>query len=283
MHTEQSASLESRCSMKKKAVFTILILSFAFLLCFSVWQIARLLLTRAESSRVYADLAGYVQLPSAAAETAELAEDSAPPTESAEAEPEESGTAVLWPQVDFDELAGINSGVVGWIYLEDSQINYPVAQAEDNSYYLKHLFDGSSNSSGCIFLDYRNSADFSDRHSILYGHHMKNGTMFAGLVAYKSQDYYDAHPSLMLLTPEQNYTVELFAGYVASSSDDAWETQFASDEEFQAWLNRAAARSCFTSGVTPEVTDRILTLSTCTYEFDNARFVLLGILRTDGD
>ena len=105
--------------------------------------------------------------------------------------------------VDFQKLLEINPDTIAWIRFPDepSQINYPVVQGNDNQYYLKHLFSGEWNGSGCIFLDSRNRADFSDRHSIIYGHHMKNGSMFSGLTEYKKQEFYDSHSVVLLLTP----------------------------------------------------------------------------------
>ena len=105
---------------------------------------------------------------------------------------------------------------------------------------------------------------------------MKNGTMFSGLTEYKKQEFYDAHPTVLLLTPEKNIRIEIFAGYVAGVSDKAWEIALGSDKEFRDWLEAAEERSCFESEVPFAVTDRIVTLSTCSYEFDNARFVLVG-------
>ena len=192
--------------------------------------------------------------------------------QSGEGEPD-----ISWPNVDFEALSEINPDIVEWIYIEDTQINYPVVQGRDNQYYLKRLFDGKWNSAGCVFLDSHNEPDFSDRHSIIYGHHMKNGTMFSGLTEYKKQEFYEGHPTVLLMTSEQNIRVEIFAGYVASVEDNAWEIAMGSDVEFENWLEEAS--SCFKSEVAPAVTDRIVTLSTCSYEFDNARFVLLGVIR----
>lgn len=163
-------------------------------------------------------------------------------------------------------------------YRTQKPYNYPVVQGEDNSYYLKHLFSGEWNGSGCIFLDFRNDASFADRHSIIYGHHMKNGTMFTGIDKYKKQEFFDEHPVALLITPDKNYKVDFFAGYVAAPQDDAWEIGF-TEAEFEVWLQNAADRSCFTSEVAPNISDHILTLSTCSYEFDDARFVLAGVLR----
>ena len=108
--------------------------------------------------------------------------------------------------------------------------------------------------------------------------HMKNGTMFTDLDKYKKQEFFDEHPVALLITPDKNYKVVFFAGYVAAPQDDAWEIGF-TEAEFEVWLQNAADRSCFTSEIAPNNSDHILTLSTCSYEFDDARFVLAGVLR----
>ena len=260
--------------MKKRFWTVILTLFFMAGLAGSIYQIAGQLREFRESGDSYTDLEAYIELPE---DHADPTAPEAIPTGSGETVPGEP--QVLWPTVDFAALSEINPDVVGWIYIEDTEINYPVVQGSDNQYYLKHLFSGEYNSSGCIFLDSRVAADFSDWHSILYGHHMKNGTMFSGLDKYKTQEYYDAHSLALLMTPGGNYEVEFFAGYVASVEDEAWDVGFGSDAEFEAWLELARERSWFESDVSVAVTDRILTLSTCSYEFDNARFVLLGVLQ----
>lgn len=105
---------------------------------------------------------------------------------------------------------------------------------------------------------------------------MKNGTMFSGLTEYKKKEFYDEHPVILLMTPDQNFRVEIFAGYVASVKDNAWDIAMESDMKFETWLEEAKERSCFESEIIPAATDRVVTLSTCSYEFDNARFVLIG-------
>lgn len=254
--------------MKKKMILcTILILLFTGGIVAGVIQLYRQYREYSEGKDSYTDLGSYVELP-------EEPEDPSP------APAEESGSGGReWPSVDFASLQEINPDIVGWIYVEGTDISYPVVQHQDNQYYLNHLFSGELNSAGCIFLDCRNAPDFSDKNSILYGHHMKNGTMFSGLSEYKKQEYYDGYPTALLMTPEKNFEIEIFAGYVASVQDKAWEVAFHADRDFSEWLKNAEERSCFTSGITPAVTDRILTLSTCSYEFDDARFVLLGIIQ----
>lgn len=186
-----------------------------------------------------------------------------------------------FPEVDFDGLRSINEQVVGWICDDTSAINYPIAQAKDNSYYLHHLFNGESNRDGCIFLDCQNQSDFSDSHCIIYGHYMKSGAMFATLANYKSQEYYEEHPQMFLLTPNGNYTIEIFAGYVANVQDDAWVTGFASEADYENWIASSISKSLISSHIRPTTSDHILTLSTCSYEFADARFVLLGVLQAE--
>lgn len=184
----------------------------------------------------------------------------------------------IFPQVDFEGLRGINPDIVGWIYSEGTVINYPVVKGKDNSYYLHRTFDGTYNSAGCIFMECESAGDFSDFHTILYGHHMKNGSMFASITEYKEQEYFDAHPTMLLMTPEQNYIIRVYAGYVTDPSQDAWKIRFEDEAEALIWMWDSAEKSCFDSGVVPQSGDRIITLSTCSYEFEDARFVLLGIL-----
>lgn len=185
------------------------------------------------------------------------------------------------PQVDFDSLRKLNNDVVGWIYGPGTKINYPVVQGEDNDYYLTHMFDGKENKCGSIFMDSLNEEDFSNTNSIIHGHHMRNGSMFASLTSYLSQSYYDTHPVLWLTTSEKDYKVELFAGFVTDVNSDVWQIEFASKEEYREWLDKMVENSSFKSDVKPGENDHILTLATCSYEYDNARFVVLGILKEE--
>ena len=107
---------------------------------------------------------------------------------------------------------------------------------------------------------------------------MKNGTMFAALTEYKEQRFYEQHPRMLLVTPEDRFIVELFSGYVASVDEEAWRLEFSSTKEWGQWLEETKERSIFQSEVQPALQDKVLTLSTCSYEFENARFVVHGIL-----
>ena len=179
-------------------------------------------------------------------------------------------------QVDFQALLDINPQAVGWLYCPDTVISYPVAQGENNSYYLTHLFDGTPNSAGSLFLD-SGCEGLEGKNSVIYGHYMKNGTLFGTLEEYQAQDYYQAHPLMYLLTPQGTLTIRLFSAYIAGPEDGAWQLTFSSEEDYGTWLEERKALSLFDSSVTPTPSDRVITLSTCAYTFPNARFICHGL------
>lgn len=201
------------------------------------------------------------------------------PTETSADIPEPEADPTVWPEVDFEALQAVNPDVVAWIYMEGTSINYPVVQGTDNSYYLNHLFDGTYNNAGCIFMDYRNERDLSGRNTVFYGHRMQSKAMFAPIAEYQNQSFYDEHPVCLVMTPNGNYKLEFFAGYVTDLNSQAWKLEFESDEEYAQWLEEAMAKSTFRSPVQPTAQDRVVTFSTCTYEYNDARYVLVGVLK----
>lgn len=182
-------------------------------------------------------------------------------------------------QVDFAELQAVNEDIVAWIYCEGTVINYPVCKCEDDDFYLKHAYDKSPSHSGTIFIEAENAPDFSDANYILYGHHMKNKTMFATLSYWGEQEYFEQHPCMWLLTPRQNYRIDLFAGYLTSALSDVYAVYKGYGTQLEAYLEKAADSSDFTSDVVvPEEGFSYIVLSTCEYQFENARYVLHGKL-----
>ncbi len=176
--------------------------------------------------------------------------------------------------VDFKALEEINPDIVAWITLEDSRINYPVVQGDDNAYYLEHLFTRKTNHLGCVFMDYRNSADFSDYHTPLYAHHSQNGAMFAGIEKYKTQSFYETHKKIRLQTPAGEYTLEPYTGLVLNAEVDFLQLNFSSPQEFVNYANQWNGVSTFSSGITITEDDRIVSLITCTADYQNARYAL---------
>ena len=269
--------------MKRNLFFYLLCLIFAGIAIFSAYKIVSAMREYKAGEEAYEQLQQYLYIPETT-QSAEKVETTEVPGETEGTAPvEETVPAPRYkyegPMVDFDALLDINEDVVGWIYLEDSKVNFPIAQGKDNKEYLYWLIDGNYNGAGTPFMDYRNSRDFSDRHTIIYGHNMNNGSMFADIHKYVNQEFYDSHPVIWLLTPQGNLCMEIFAGYITKTGVDAWDIYFDSDEGFENWLENALEKSAFESPVVPTVQDRIVTLSTCSNSANQTRFVLLGVIR----
>ena len=181
--------------------------------------------------------------------------------------------------IDFGKLKQINKDTAAWLYSPGTEIDYPVMRADDYDYYLRHLPDGTWNLNGSLFIDYNSAPDFSGPLTIIYGHHMKyQNMMFGSLKGYKDQNYYDAHPYMYLYTEQKNYRIDLLYGCVVSAGK--WREQaFMFGENLDALLSYAARNTTFGSAAAYREGDRIIALSTCSYEFDDARYVVLGILR----
>ncbi len=194
-----------------------------------------------------------------------------PPAE--EEEPREAAPIA----VDFEKLLKENQDIVGWIYCEGTIINYPVVQAADNDYYLRRGLDGKYDVCGTVFMDYRCDANLTHRNTIIYGHNMRNHTMFSVLEQYKKQSFYEDHPVIWYLTPHGDYKIELFAGYVAPADARIYSV-FDSYEKMVEQSERAIEKSTFQSPIDPGKAEQIITLSTCSYEFEEARYILLGTL-----
>lgn len=188
---------------------------------------------------------------------------------------------VEWPEVDFDALAAQNPDFLGWLYIDGTVINYPVVLGPDNKYYEELSFNYVNCAAGCMFMDCRDPRDMSALHSIIYGHHMTDGSMMQNIVKYKQQEFFEEHPYGLFMTPEQNYVIQFFAGDIRDVESDAWQTTFVTRQEYKDWIDHAIADSVIDTGIVPNSHDQILTLSTCSYEFYEARFVLHGILRPE--
>ena len=180
------------------------------------------------------------------------------------------------------KIVKTSEDIIGWLTLPDTVINYPVTQADDNEYYLHHLYDGTYNKVGCLFADYENKADFSDRNTIIYGHNMRDGSMFAALNEYDEQSYFDTHKQMYLVTPEGGYLCEVFAAFVAKPSESGsdtspWRLSWKDDGAYTTWLTAMAERSVVETDVTVTSSDKVLTLSTCT-PGGASRFIVMAKL-----
>jgi len=186
-------------------------------------------------------------------------------------------TTTLQPPIaiDFSGLQQMNPDVIGWIYSDNTAISYPVLQGKDNVTYLHKRTDKSYSAAGSIFMDYRNNLT-KDDNLIIYGHHMRDGSMFASLSNYAQQVYYEQHQTLWFLTPTQNYLIQPFAGLVIKATDTTYYNTIIEDKV--AYINNAIALSTFAPTDMPTSHNQFITLSTCDYTYKNARYVLLGML-----
>ena len=182
-------------------------------------------------------------------------------------------------KIDFAAMREKYPDVVGWIYGANTGLDWPIVQTaeEGGEYYLYRDIDGKDNKNGTVFLDWRCASDFSTQNNMIYGHNMKTGLMFAPLIKYKSQAFFDAHPYLYLYTPSQTYKVHLFAGMETPHDSEVYSYSLSSS-----YLQECINSSTFNSGLGVP-TGNILTMSTCDYDYANARYVLLGELEAIDD
>ena len=178
----------------------------------------------------------------------------------------------------FSNLKKQNSDFVGWIHLADSSVDYPFVQTDNNDFYLYHLFNGEYNRSGCVFMDMENSEDFTDRNTILYAHHMRNGTMFHDIVNYEKQEYYNTHKIIRIDTLYESYDLYPVAGIFTTGDEDYLRIHFDDDEDFLAYLSSFLDHSTFQSEETINGDDRMVLLSTCAYNVNDGRYALIGKL-----
>ncbi len=179
--------------------------------------------------------------------------------------------------VDFEKLWQENEDIIAWIYCEGTPINYPIVQSEDNSYYLRRKLDGKYSLSGTLFADYRCSSNFTDNSTIIYGHNMKNDTMFGILTEFRNQEFFDEHSKMYILTPDKEYKVELIAGVTVNSRSSIYQLPLL-DEDKELFITDLLNESTFKSEYTFSTDDRFIILSTCSYVYNNARYVLVGLL-----
>ena len=204
---------------------------------------------------------------------------------SASSEPDEVAPVYVDPyadalrNMDFSALREVSSDVLGWILVPNTRLSYPLVQGSDNSYYLNHTWRKSRNSVGAIFLECQNSRDLSDFNTIIYGHRMNNRSMFGTLHSYQDQSYWAKHPYLYITDDNGSHKYEIFAAYEVSVDGDTYRLSFSSDQSKQAFLDFCLTQSVIDTGVVPTVYDRIVTLSTCTGNGHDTRWVVQGVLK----
>ena len=181
--------------------------------------------------------------------------------------------------VDWKALKKVNPDVQGWLYQKGTVINYPVVQGTDNDTYLHTRFDKQWSGGGTLFVDCRMEKNFKGFNSIIYGHHMKDGSMFRSIRGYTKEDgYYDKHKTLELATPHGNYHLVVFSAFITKATDEDTYKMTYDEAEKQAYIDRAWERSelpITRDSVDVTKNDRLVTLSTCAYDYEEARYIVM--------
>lgn len=177
----------------------------------------------------------------------------------------------------YKRLKYINKDYKMWIQVEGTSINYPVVQGKDNEYYLNHDFNNDLNSSGSIFVDYKNNIK-EDKNIIIYGHNMKNKTMFQPLMKFKEEDFFNENKYIIVTINNKEYKYEIFSSYLVDANNDELKISFSSDNEFFNYINEIKNKALYKRNIHMEKEDKIITLSTCSYENESTRMIICGKL-----
>lgn len=241
---------KKRGSRIRNVILAAAVLVFAV----SAWQLVSIYLEYRQGSDEYDRLAD------AAEEYLEAAADTGE-----EAAGQESG-GIREPRPwtgFFLSMQAQNPDYVGWIRIGDTQIDYPIVQTEDNDYYLSHTFERTENAAGTLFVDCNITEAMEAKHVIVYGHNMKNGSMFANLKKFRDDGFFDGHRTFQVFTETGFYTYEIFAVYVTEPDSDVYTIGFADEADFMNYIGQAKERSEQKTDVTVSSEDHIITLSTC--------------------
>lgn len=263
--------------MKKKLrILVMLVLAAVFIGSLTMVILRSLDYRRGEEA--YAEAESLVQLPDLSGlEIPEPAE----PTDEPEQEVYIDPYADALRSMDFTALREVNDDVLGWILIPNTVISYPLLQGEDNQYYLTHTWKKWTSAVGAIFMDSQNNPDLTDFNTIVYGHRMNNGSMFASLKNYKQQSYWQSHPCVYITGDHGSYKYDIFAAYEVSTQGITYQLGFSGDADKQEFLDACMAQSVIDTGIVPTVHDRILTLSTCTGNGHATRWVVQAVLRCE--
>lgn len=217
--------------------------------------------------------------PSATPKASATPAPSASPTPTPSPTPEPTPTPETAPiKVDFKPLQAQNKDVVAWLYCEDTKVNYAVVQREgDNEYYLDHLLNGEVNEKGTVFIDKRNKTPFEEWNTILYGHNMKDDTMFGIIDEYGQQEFYEEHPIMYIITPDKDYKVEICCSFLTGLESTTFEFP-RTDGNPAKTIDDITKYSYIDTGIIPTLEDKLVSFSTC-YEEADHRYVVIGVLR----
>ena len=196
-----------------------------------------------------------------------LREDYCKVTSAEDVSETEAGNSHFWyenVEIDFEGIKEINEDVIGWIRFDGIEIiDYPIMYSGDDETYLRNDIYGNKSTAGCIFLEGANHPDFEDYHTIIYGHNMKNLSMFGSLKKYKEEGFYVDHSYFTIYTENMAYRYQIFAYRDVPETDSVYTIGFIPDDMYQNFLNEMVRKSYIDTGVSVSKEDKIITLSTC--------------------
>lgn len=196
---------------------------------------------------------------------------------------EEEVPKFIFTKENYDNLLNINSDFRGWIYIPNTEVSYPLVQTDNNDYYLTHNFKKKSNSGGAIFISSNNAKPFDDKNTIIHGHHMRDGSMFATLMNFK-EEYFAKDTPIYINTKDKLLEYEVFSVFYETANNDSYQNGFASDSDYLSYINTLKSKSLFDLEVGDiSVGDKVITLSTCDYDVDDGRLLVCAKLNSIKD
>jgi sortase B len=174
----------------------------------------------------------------------------------------------------YSALLQVNSDLVGWITIPGTKLDYPVVRVENNDFYLDHNFEKQPSDHGAVFMDFRNKGDLQTKNNIIYGHNMKDGSMFQELMNYKDEKYFKENPIIQFDTLKEPVKWQIFSVYVTNTKFNYIRTDFKDDADYENFLSQIKSHSMYNTGVNVSKDDSILTLSTCSYEIADGRLAI---------
>lgn len=242
MQPENSEHKNNTIKKNNSVVWKIVMLMGAAMVLIAGWNIYRILKDYSDSNALYSKIS-----------------DTYVATEKEKKEGKWYDVA----QVNLQELKKQNGDVTGWLYFENEDISYPIMYSGDDTTYLHTALDGSYASAGSIFMEENNHPDFQDSHTIIYGHNMRNLSMFGKLRYYKQKEYYDNHTYFQIFTDKGIYRYQIFAYADVPADSFVYQVPYGTDDSFTSFIQQLKKQSYYDTGVDVTQKDKVVTLSTC--------------------
>ena len=243
----------------KRKLLTLLEIVLAIVLVVSLTMVARTEMQYSKGAETYAEAFDVARPPKLAAPPVPSVR-----TEAQEEEADPDPNLVLLAAMHIDELSRINPDALGWIAIPGTVISYPLLQSEDNEYYLRHTWQDEYSIVGAIFMDSRCGADMTDFNTIIYGHNMRDKSMFGSMSEYLDPEYWREHPSVYLVCGGTAYRYDIFAACEADVEGPVYQHLDKDEQEREEFITECLELSEIDTGIVPMADDHILTLSTCT-------------------